>query len=177
VSGSPTLRPAAGELDYVERLLADAGLPTADVRETPGAFHVAVADGERVGCGGVEVPREGGRTGTGPGGDAGSSAGGPGGDAGSSAGGPGLLRSVVIDPARRGEGLGAALCGALAARAADDGVETLYLLTTDAAEFFADLGFERVERAAVPPAVRDTAQFAELCPASATVMRRSVTPE
>jgi amino-acid N-acetyltransferase len=166
VSGSPTLRPAAGELDYVERLLADAGLPTADVRETPGAFHVAVADGERVGCGGVEVPREGGRTGTGPGGDAGSSA-----------GGPGLLRSVVIDPARRGEGLGAALCGALAARAADDGVETLYLLTTDAAEFFADLGFERVERAAVPPAVRDTAQFAELCPASATVMRRSVTPE
>lgn len=138
---------AAGALDYVERLLARNDLPTADVRANPGWFHVAVADAERVGVGGVEVH-----------------------------GTDGLLRSVVVERTARGRGVGGALCEALAAVAREAGVETLYLLTTDAAGFFGDHGFERIERDAVSEAIRGTAQFDELCPTSATVMRRSLPP-
>ena len=47
-------------------------------------------------------------------------------------------------------------------------------LTTTAADYFARLGFVRIDRDAAPPAIRATAQFASLCPASAHVMRREL---
>jgi amino-acid N-acetyltransferase len=53
------------------------------------------------------------------------------------------------------------------------GVERLFALTTDAAAFLAAQGFEPVARESVPERIRGTAQFASLCPDSATVMRRS----
>jgi amino-acid N-acetyltransferase len=148
-----TLEPAAAELDYVERLLTEADLPADDVREKARGFYLGVADGgpddegehagRRVGCGGVEAH----------------------GDA-------GLLRSVVVAPELRGEGYGAALCSALEARARAEGVSELYLLTTTAADFFESRGYERVSRAGAPAAIRETTQFAELCPDSAVCMRR-----
>jgi amino-acid N-acetyltransferase len=67
---------------------------------------------------------------------------------------------------------GTAAVRALEARAHDAGVETLYLLTTTAAAFFAELGYERIERESVPAPIRESAEFGELCPSSATVMRR-----
>ncbi len=83
-----------------------------------------------------------------------------------------LLRSVVVEPGSRGEGVGTAVCDALAERAASEGVERLYLLTTSAEGFFGDRGYEAVERDAVPRRVRETTQFDSLCPASATAMCR-----
>ncbi len=130
-------------LDYVERLLDRAGLPTADVRSGPGRFYVAVADGTRVGVGGFEAY-----------------------------GAEGLLRSVVVDSSRRGEGHGAAITRRLEAEARSADVETLSLLTTTAADFFAARGYDRIDRASVPPAIRETTQFSELCPDSATVLRK-----
>jgi amino-acid N-acetyltransferase len=47
-------------------------------------------------------------------------------------------------------------------------------VTATAAAFFAGVGYERVERDAVPDAVRDSAEFSELCPSSAGVMRRQL---
>ena len=87
MSPSLTLHRAdeAGALDYVERLLSRADLPTADVREQAGAFRVATVAGERVGVGGVERH-----------------------------GRDGLVRSVVVEPSARGQGVGAALVAALA---------------------------------------------------------------
>lgn len=134
----------AGALDYIERLLSRADLPTADVREQAGAFRVATVAGERVGLGGVERH-----------------------------GRDGLVRSVVVEPSARGQGVGAALVAALADEVRAAGVERLFLLTTDAAAFFAAQGFEPVARESVPERIRETAQFASLCPDSATVMRRS----
>ena len=141
------LRPATAtdDLDYVERLLSENDLPTADVRNRPGEFYVARAWGDRVGVGGVEVH-----------------------------GSEGLLRSVVVEERVRGEGHGAALVRALEGRATGEGVETLYLLTTTAARFFAGLGYETVERGDVPESIRSTTEFAELCPDSATVQRTSL---
>lgn len=145
--GALALRPTGdGDgLRYVETLLERNDLPTGDVRDEPGRFYVARADGDRVGVGGVEVH-----------------------------GTDGLLRSVVVERSARGQGIGSALVGSLESRASESGVGTLYLLTTTAAEFFAGLGYDEIERDRVPHAIRETTEFADLCPDSATCMRTSL---
>jgi len=85
-----------------------------------------------------------------------------------------LLRSVVVPQARRGQGVGAALVAALAEKARTFGTTRLWLLTTDAADFFAGLGWTVVERANAPQAIRASDQFTTLCPASATLMMREL---
>ena len=133
------------DLPRIESLLEANGLPTDDVAGKLACFRVARADATFVGVGGVEPH-----------------------------GSDGLLRSVVVTEPYRGRGHGRALCDALEARARDDGIETLYLLTTTAAPFFDRRGYEPVDREAVPPRIGQTAEFAELCPDSATCMRKRV---
>ncbi|MDL5360987.1 arsenic resistance N-acetyltransferase ArsN2 [Halalkalicoccus sp. NIPERK01] len=125
---------------YAVSLLEASDLPT-DLDGT--ALYVARIDGERVGCGGLEVH---------------------GTDA--------LLRSIAVDPAVRGEGFGSEITDRLCAIAADRGVSGLYLLTTTAAEFFEKRGFERIDRERVPDPIARTSQFTTTCPASAVSMRR-----
>ncbi|ELZ10795.1 N-acetyltransferase GCN5 [Halovivax asiaticus JCM 14624] len=134
----------ASTISRIETLLAENGLPTADVRSNPSHFFLAFDGGDRVGVGGLERY----------------------GDA-------GLLRSLVVEESARGLGYGTAICDALADRARADGVETLYLLTTTAEDFFAARGYEPIDRDAVPEVIRETPEFADLCPASAVCMRRS----
>ncbi len=86
-----------------------------------------------------------------------------------------LLRSVVVTPAARGRGLARAMVGLLLERAAARRAG-VYLLTNDADGYFAKLGFSVVGRAAVPPEIRASPEFASICPADATVMRRDATP-
>jgi len=81
-----------------------------------------------------------------------------------------LLRSVVVDEACRGQGLARALTEFLLAKAEDAGSPAVYLLTETAADYFARLGFETVARERVPAAIRQTRQFASLCPAGARCM-------
>ena len=85
-----------------------------------------------------------------------------------------LLRSLAVDPAAREHGLGAKLCGIVEARARERKLSELWLLTTSARDYFARRGYEAVPREHAPVAVRATAQFTSLCPATATVMRRSL---
>lgn len=56
--------------------------------------------------------------------------------------------------------------------AAAQGVKTLYLLTTTAVAFFVRLGYEVISRSEAPLAIAATGQFAALCPASSTFMRK-----
>lgn len=141
-----SLEPASPtDLERVEALLAENDLPNDDVGAGTAEFFLASADGEFVGVGGLEVH-----------------------------GSVGLLRSVVVDEAARGEGLGTALCAALESHAREEGVEALYLLTTTAAGFFRRCGYDTIERAAAPDDVRQTAEFRELCPDSATCMEKSL---
>ena len=137
----------AADLDRVEALLAASDLPTSDVRAGAGQFYLARdGDGDGVvGAGGVE------RYGS-----------------------DGLLRSVVVEGSSRGDGYGTALCAALEDRARNEGIETLYLLTTTAADFFDRLGYESVPRESAPASVRSTTEFADLCPSSATCMRKRI---
>jgi amino-acid N-acetyltransferase len=78
----------------------------------------------------------------------------------------GLLRSLAVRADRRGSGLGSALVLEAERLAAAHGVGSLYLLTSDAAGFFAHRGFAEVPREGAPQALRATAQFTSLCSAS-----------
>lgn len=89
-----------------------------------------------------------------------------------SSGGVGLLRSIVVPEENRGEGYGSAICNRLEARAADSGVESLYLLTTTAKAFFRERGYETIPREQVPPAIQATSEFSTICPESASCLRK-----
>lgn len=85
-----------------------------------------------------------------------------------------LLRSLAVDGTARSAGLGAQLCDAVVRAARARGCAALWLLTTSAQRYFERRGFAVIERAHVPEAVRATAQYTALCPASAVVMMRAV---
>ena len=82
-----------------------------------------------------------------------------------------LLRSVAVDPALQGYGLGHRLTEA-ALQLAATRVNDVFLLTTTAERFFPRFGFEPITRDLVPAAVRTSVEFSSACPASAIVMRR-----
>ncbi len=134
------LRPArATDLSVVVALLEGCGLPTGDVTQAMlDSFCVAEADGRVVGTAGVEA------FGT---------------DA--------LLRSLAVAEDSRGAGLAARLVDWCEAEARRRGVETVYLLTTTAADYFRMRGYTDVPRDGVPAAISRHAQFRSLCPASA----------
>lgn len=127
----------------IEALLQANNLPCQDVRSKSECFFNAYSDAEFVGTGGVETY-----------------------------GSSGLLRSIVITEPNRGQGYGAALCDALEDYARTDGVERLYLLTTTAAPFFCQCGYEEIARENAPPSIQQTTEFTELCPKSATCMEK-----
>jgi amino-acid N-acetyltransferase len=141
---SPVIRPAGpADRAAVLDLLAAADLPQMGVPATLDGFLVADLVGRVVGAVGLERH-------------------GP----------DGLLRSAVVSSDARGSGVGQALVGAIIRDAAARGLRGLYLLTTTAERYFPRFGFERIERADVPPAVQASDEFRVACPASAVVMRR-----
>jgi amino-acid N-acetyltransferase len=79
----------------------------------------------------------------------------------------GLLRSLVVHPSQRGYGVGSALVEQLERVARTAGLTDLFLLTTTAADFFAALGYRKVDRGTVPAQVAASEEFRALCPASA----------
>jgi len=86
-----------------------------------------------------------------------------------------LLRSVAVASEEQGKNLGSEIVTKLLELATELGLHQLYLLTTSAAGFFADRGFTVIDRNQVPHVIAATAQFSQLCPASATVMRLDLT--
>ena len=85
-----------------------------------------------------------------------------------------LLRSVVVAPAHRGRGLARRLTERARQHAHGLGSEALYLLTMDADEYFARLGFTRLSRDEAPPEIRGCQQYREQCPDYAVLMRMAV---
>jgi amino-acid N-acetyltransferase len=120
-------------------------LPSRDIRSKRECFYIAHDGTDPVGIGGIETH-----------------------------GADGLLRSVVIEQSAWGRGFGTALCDSLEATASADGIEKLYLLTTTAADFFAARGYREIERADAPDSIQQTTEFDELCPTTATCMKKAV---
>lgn len=144
--GSFVLRAATlADLPAIERLLTDAQLPLDGVAEAVPTFVVAEETGQLVGAAGLEL-----------------------------CGSDALLRSVVVAPKSQSRGVGRALVTRIIAEAEARQLHALYLLTTTAERYFPAFGFERIARDAVPDPVRATDEFQTACPASATVMRRTL---
>ena len=85
-----------------------------------------------------------------------------------------LLRSVVVAPGCRGQGLARQLTERMVQYTRELGIGSLYLLTMDADGFFAELGFRRVSRDEAPEEIQHCQQYREQCPDSAVLMRRAV---
>jgi amino-acid N-acetyltransferase len=85
-----------------------------------------------------------------------------------------LLRSVAVDASLRGAGLGQELTRSALTLANSLGMPAVYLLTTTADAFFPKFDFSRVDRSQVPATVQESIEFRSACPASAVVMRRTL---
>lgn len=81
-----------------------------------------------------------------------------------------LLRSLAVAPDARCTGIGSALLELAELYAYTRGVSSLYLLTTSAQRFFEKRGYHLTSRESCPAAIRSTAEFANLCPASSALL-------
>ena len=133
------------DIDAVRHLLTENRLPLDGLAEHMKTAFVARQDGRVVGNAALEIYADG-----------------------------ALLRSVAVASTLRGAGLGHALTDAAIRYAADRNLPALYLLTTTAERFFPKFGFERIEREDVPASVQASIEFTSACPASATVMRKTL---
>jgi len=86
----------------------------------------------------------------------------------------GLVRSLAVVPPYRNRGYGAQLVDRLEADAVREGVRHLVLLTETADAFFRRRGYSLVDRDSVSPAVKQSAEFRSLCPASARCLSKSL---
>lgn len=86
----------------------------------------------------------------------------------------GLLRSLAVDADYRRQGLGASLVEAVVGRARRLELGMVYLLTTDARDYFARLGFADCPRDEAPEPIRVSWEFSTGCPATAAFMKRGV---
>lgn len=83
-----------------------------------------------------------------------------------------LLRSLVVVPSAQRQGVARALIDALEKDAKADGVEELWLLTTDKSRFFQGLGYVLQSRERAPGTIRSSREFSVLCPSDATLMSK-----
>lgn len=143
------IRPAvAADLAVAKEWLSGARLPTDDLTvDHMDAFIVATQANKPVGMIGIEKFAD-----------------------------VGLLRSLIVDTACRGAGLGARLVAELELRARSEHIDELWLLTIDADPFFAQHGYAVADRDMAPNAIRSTAEFSDLCPGDAVLMCKRITP-
>ena len=146
---TPTLRLATtADWPQLAALLEDAKLPLAGVADHLAGFLVAEDGGAIVGSAGLEIY-----------------------------GRHALLRSVAVTSTRQGTGLGGALTEAALDLARRRRLATVTLLTTTAADYFPRFGFQPIDSAAAPSAVRQSTQFHGICPASVVAMHLELNPE
>jgi amino-acid N-acetyltransferase len=136
-------RPAqSDDLAAFLALLQSAELPTSGVSDSFPASYTVVRRGEAVIAGaGLEIY-----------------------------GAHGLLRSLAVTSSERARGLGRQLVDDRLSEAERRNLDAVYLLTTTAADYFRRLGFTDTPREAVPPELQACAEFASICPASATCL-------
>jgi len=131
----------AADLAAIKILLNSSKLPSSDCDQHIENFIVAEERGKIIGTGGFEI-----------------------------CGTNGLVRSIVIAPEYRGNGIAKEIYQQIENGAYSLGINTLYLLTESATEYFKKLGFVIKKRSETPKSIMQTKQFKELCPSSAAVM-------
>lgn len=136
----------AADVPDIKLLLAENGLPTVGLDDHWKDFVVAREGRALAGCGGAEVYDD-----------------------------AALIRSIAVAAPRRGSGIGDQIVRRLLDDLKKRGVGELYLLTTTAEKYFGKRGFEKVDRARVPPQLLRSHEFQDACPTTATCMRLAIT--
>jgi hypothetical protein len=141
---APHIDELDGREPELENALADAGLPTADLTE-PGRRFFRFRDGcaEPVGFIGWELAGE-----------------------------TALLRSLVVLPARRGEGWSRVMTDWALGQLGAAGIADVYAVTVTIETLAHRLGFSTIARTQAPPEIQASRQLVSLCPASAVLMHR-----
>ena len=85
-----------------------------------------------------------------------------------------LIRSLAVCSSVRRLGIGRLLVQFAEEMANKKGVESLFLLTTTASDFFEQLGYKHHQRDSAPESVKTTAQFSGLCPAASGFMSKQL---
>jgi amino-acid N-acetyltransferase len=83
-----------------------------------------------------------------------------------------LLRSLVVTPTHRTQGLGRRLIEHAEEHARERGAAIVYLLTTTAEAFFRARGYVITPRDSAPTEIRSTPEFSSLCPASSAFLSK-----
>ncbi|CAG9187450.1 GNAT family N-acetyltransferase [Cupriavidus pinatubonensis] len=131
------------DLPDVEALLGSCSLPVGGIRSEAVQFHVSRDKTGLLGCAGIEVFGD--RI--------------------------GLLRGVAVEQRARRSGLAALLVSALVADVRLRGIDTLVAGTKAAAGYFSRLGFTLADRAAIPPALLTSHEFAHTHIAEMTLLK------
>lgn len=135
-----------GDLSVIRRLLADCNLPGEDITSAHlKRFLVHRETGQLIGVVGLELRGE-----------------------------AALLRSLAVSERHRGRSVARELVRRAEEHAGSAGIASLYLLTTTADTFFAALGYRITQRDAAPASIRETAEFAGICPSSSVCMVKQV---
>lgn len=136
--------PARGhDLAPALELLRRSDLPEKGVADGFGHYFVVHDDMQLVGLAGLEIHGE-----------------------------DGLVRSVVVEPDYRGQGLAKALVDSVVERARRLQLRALYLLTTTAHDYFGRRGFADCPRDLAPEAIRESWEFSTGCPTTSSFMKR-----
>lgn len=85
-----------------------------------------------------------------------------------------LLRSLAVKEGYRNRGLATSLVRKIEDYARTLKISSLYLLTATAEDFFTGRDFRPTMRETAPTGIQQTAEFRELCPASAAFMTKKL---
>jgi amino-acid N-acetyltransferase len=83
-----------------------------------------------------------------------------------------LLRSLSVSEDKRSSGIGAELVDFIEDYVSKQGVRTIYILTTTAANFFSRRGYTLIDRSNVPQFIKDTKEYSVICASSSNLMRK-----
>jgi amino-acid N-acetyltransferase len=86
----------------------------------------------------------------------------------------GLLRSLAVSPAFRGQGVAGTLVQQIEVLANSKGLKAICLLTETAPDYFDRKGYTRITRSDVPAEVQQSSEFSHVCPQSAIVMIKNL---
>ncbi|MEI6755049.1 MAG: arsenic resistance N-acetyltransferase ArsN2 [Paludibacter sp.] len=132
-------------VDEILELLKINNLPVSDLSTGQRIFLVALSEGKTVGCVAVEIYKP-----------------------------DGLLRSLAVNNDFRGKGIGQNLVAEAETWSRNNGLKSLYLLTTTAAGFFPKIGWQNTDRTTVTESIIASSEFSSVCPSTAECMIKNL---
>lgn len=131
--------------EAVVSLLQSAGLPVKDLPHQLQNFYIAMNNGFVVGAIGLETYDR-----------------------------NGLLRSLVVKPEYQKMKIAAALVNEVENLGKSLGLNSIYLLTETAKDYFDRKGYEPIVREQAPESLKRSTEFSHVCPSTAILMKKTL---